>query len=270
MSKKKLVFAVVLATLVVVAIFIFTYVGRSSKSVPLAISSDSVVLKKGCVCDDSSCLYVSFHYPVVTCDNSNVVTMLLFADYLQAIGDSSKATSSGTIKDYLNQVAFQYDSIFAEYQSAFPAGAVNTWYSKTRYSILMNDGELLSLQYYTENYMGGAHGNHTYHYFNMAPKLAAVISLPDVIADMDAFAEKAEDSFRTHFKIPQGKSLDNYWFPNSRFQLPAEFGFTKEGVVLHYNVYEIAPYSDGDIRIVVPYSEFKDVLKPEYSYLAKP
>ena len=118
--------------------------------------------------------------------------------------------------------------------------------------------------------MGGAHGNYSYHYCNIAPQKATVLSLSDVVSDIPLFVEKAKDSFRRHFKIPQGKSLEDYWFPNAKFQLPTEFGLSREGVVLHYNVYEIGPYSDGDIRFTVPYSDIDMILMPDYEFLAKP
>jgi len=269
-GKKILIYSVVLASLVVAAVVIYSYVGRSRVPQPLSISADSVVFKRGCISADSSCLYVSFQFPVVKGVNDQAVSVLLYADYLQAIGDSSKLDASGTMPEYLNRVALQYDSLFTEYQSAFPQGAINTWYLKSRFDTLLNDAGLLSIQYYTENYMGGAHGNYSYHYFNVAPQLLRIVSLSDIISDMTIFMEKAEDCFRKHFNIPQGKSLEEYWFSNSTFQLPGEFGLSREGVVLHYNVYEIGPYSDGDIRFIVPYSDLKEVLMPDYSYLAKP
>ncbi len=270
MSKKSLIYVVVFASLIAAAFFIYSSVKRSSTPLPLSISADSVVLKRGCVSADSSCLYISFQFPVVKGVSDQTISMFLYTDYLQAIGDSSKVEFSGTIHDYLKRVTLQYDSLFTEYQSAFPDGAVNTWYLKARFDTLYVNSNLLCLEYYTENYMGGAYGNYSYHYFNFNPLMGKLVSLSDVFSDMGVFLEKAEDAFRKHFKLSQGTSLADYWFPNSKFQLPAEFGFSKEGVVLHYNVYEIGPYSDGDIVFTVPYAEIEPILMPEFTFLAKP
>lgn len=268
---KKLVWIFVAAVVAAAAVlFVYMNAGPSNQPKPISITTDSVVFKRGCVSADSSCLYVSFRFPLIEGEDSRQLSIVLYADYLQAIGDSSRIDGSGTIRDYLNTVVSQYDSLFTEFVSAFPQGAVNTWYLKTRFETLLNDGVITSIEYYTENYMGGAHPNYSYHYFNYSLQRNAVLSLSDVVLDMNLFLEKAEDSFRKNMNIPQGKSLEGYWFPNSKYALPNEVGFSTVGVVLHYNVYEIAPYSDGDIEYTIPYSEIGTLLKPEYSYLVKP
>lgn len=267
---KKIVWIFVAVVVSAAVLLIYMKDGHSNQPKPLSITADSLVFKRGCASADSSCLYVSFRFPVVEGSDSEQLSIVLYADYLQAIGDSSRNDSFGTIRDYLNTVVSQYDSLFTEFVSAFPQGAVNTWYLKSRFETLLNDGVITSIKYYTENYMGGAHPNYTYHYFNYSSQSSAVLSLSDVVLDMNLFLEKAEDSFRKNLNIPQGKSLEGYLFPNSKYALPNEVGFSKVGIILHYNVYEIAPYFDGDIEYTIPYSEMATLLRPEYYYLVKP
>ncbi len=270
MSKKVVGFSIVIAVAIAAAIFFFLNNGDSKQAKPISITADSVVFKRGCVSADSSCLYVSFHYPVVSGNNNKLLPILLYADYLQVLGDSSRIENSGTIRDYLSNIVSQNDSLFTEFVSAFPEGAVNTWYLKANFTTLLNDGAITCIKYYTESYMGGAHSNYSFHYFNFANQRNMTLSIGDVVSDMPLFLEKAENSFRKSQNMPQGKALDGYWFPNSTFELPAEIGFSSQGVVLHYNAYDIAPFSDGDICFVVPYGDIKELLTPEFAYLAKP
>jgi hypothetical protein len=39
---------------------------------------------------------------------------------------------------------------------------------------------------------------------------------------------------------------------------------TDTGIVVKYQPYEIAPYSSGQPELLIPYSELKGILRPEY------
>ena len=49
-------------------------------------------------------------------------------------------------------------------------------------------------------------------------------------------------------------------FEKDNFTLPVNIGYTEEGLILAYNVYEIAPYSTGLIDFTIPYEEADDYL----------
>jgi hypothetical protein len=49
-------------------------------------------------------------------------------------------------------------------------------------------------------------------------------------------------------------------FEKDSFYLPENIGFTKEGVKLLYNQYEVASYADGTIELTLPYNEVKKYL----------
>mgnify|MGYP000967492715 CR=1 FL=1 len=269
MKKKYATIIAIVVVLAIVVLLIVKYIGNANSNEPISVTTDSVVFKKGCYAADSSCLYISFHFPVIDRDTDGQLSMLLNADFLQMVGDSAQQTTVGTIKDHLDMIARQYDSSFVDYNGAFPGGAINTWYLKVRYNVLLNDGKVLSIQYLSNDYMGGAHGTYHYHYLNLDLKKPRPLAISDMVTDLGIFSERAEEAFRHHFKIPEGKSLDNFWFPNGKFILPSEYGFSPDGIILHYNVYEIAPYSEGDIKVLVPYSSIKDILSDQWSYLSK-
>ena len=54
--------------------------------------------------------------------------------------------------------------------------------------------------------------------------------------------------------------FNDYFFGDS-FQLPENIGFSDEGVILLYNVYEIAPYSEGITEFTIPFEEALPYLK---------
>ena len=72
--------------------------------------------------------------------------------------------------------------------------------------------------------------------------------------DLEAFKRIA----KTHFdKTVKDK---NTLFEPDNFILPANIGYTEDGLMLLYNVYEIAPYSTGTIEFTIPYEEVDPVL----------
>ena len=52
-------------------------------------------------------------------------------------------------------------------------------------------------------------------------------------------------------------------FENDEFYLPNNIGFTKNGLQLIYNQYEVASYADGPMSITLPYAEIRNYLAVE-------
>lgn len=50
---------------------------------------------------------------------------------------------------------------------------------------------------------------------------------------------------------------------DDKFILPANIFVTKDGLLLFYNVYEIAPYSDGTKELLLTYDELKGYISPD-------
>lgn len=53
--------------------------------------------------------------------------------------------------------------------------------------------------------------------------------------------------------------MEDYFFGKD-FQLPESIGFSDEGVIILYNPYEIASYSQGIIEFTIPYEEIESNL----------
>jgi len=72
-----------------------------------------------------------------------------------------------------------------------------------------------------------------------------------------------ELKFRKHFEIPTGASINStgFLFDNDIFKLPSNVGFSKYGVVFHYNQYEAASYTNGPLEFTMSYQKLKAYLK---------
>lgn len=80
--------------------------------------------------------------------------------------------------------------------------------------------------------------------------------------DTLAIANIAQEHFRTQQNVEKGAPLSHAgWFYNGQFYLSKNYFFDKDNICFHYNIYEIAQYSDGETTIKVPLTEVKHLLK---------
>lgn len=161
-------------------------------------------------------------------------------------------------------------------ESGFPEQA---FYVQTlEPDIVFANDQVVSVLFLSYSYTGGAHGNygydaHTYDlrtgnelvlqdlvrsdqlklfYQRVSKKLLGQnrdLLFPETVQDIERFVgEKGATS--TQVQEQQFGHLTNWYLTN-------------EGIVFFYNPYEIAPYAAGVQEIVLPFSEWKDLARPE-------
>ena len=54
--------------------------------------------------------------------------------------------------------------------------------------------------------------------------------------------------------------MEDFFF-GKPFQLPKNIGYSDDGLVLLYNVYEVASFEQGYTEFVIPFDEIKSYLK---------
>jgi hypothetical protein len=108
---------------------------------------------------------------------------------------------------------------------------------------------------------GGAHGNSHVTFLNFDKKTGKLLSQNDIIKDKEAFKKLAQPYFEDVTKpFLNDESVQNMFFGEA-FQLPENIGFNEVGVILLYNVYDIASYAQGITEFTIPYTEAKPYLK---------
>lgn len=117
----------------------------------------------------------------------------------------------------------------------------------------------ISLQSYIDT--GGAHGNTRITYLNFVPETGVLLKQNDIISNPSEFKIIAENAFKAQTKPKDNDEPIEDFFFGEEFQLPENIGFTKEGLLLLYNNYEIASYAQGVTKIVLPYKDTKGFLK---------
>jgi hypothetical protein len=214
-------------------------------------------------CDavDQICANVEMDYPLVTHASSVSVKSRINANIMQEmIGDIS------SLEVYVDEFLFQWD--FEVANNATDLG----WTEETHTEVILNRDVVFSTRKSTYRYTGGAHGLGTEKYTSYGTDgyelMLEQIVYPEKITEL---TQLAEGVFRQHYGIaPHGHLEDaGFSFEHNRFALSHNFGLSENGLVFHYNPYEIAPYALGPTTLLLPYHEIKHLLLPCYAQLGR-
>lgn len=132
------------------------------------------------------------------------------------------------------------------------------------YQIPLDEKGLLSIVFSLYTYSGGAHGNTVFDSITFNTDTGEPYDFDELFNPKLNYTEALNKIIMTKVKennIPVSNEFSGVT-DNQKFYL------TPQGLVLYYQIYEFTPYSYGLFRILIPYSELKDLIYP-LSPLAK-
>jgi len=142
------------------------------------------------------------------------------------------------------------------------------WSLDTGAKVLRNRPPVFSLQYSSDSFAGGAHGNANVWYLNLDTANGRRLALADVLVEgaVPRLTAISERYFRKERELSPNADLKaaGFWWPDGRFHLNENFGIQDQSLVFFYNQYEIASYADGPTEIEIPFREIRELLRPEY------
>ncbi|HEX5678948.1 MAG TPA: DUF3298 domain-containing protein [Alcanivorax sp.] len=123
---------------------------------------------------------------------------------------------------------------------------------------------LLTVAIDSYEFTGGAHGLPVTRWLNWDLAAHRPVSLGQVIqpGQEDAFeqaARRAHDRWLEK-EVDSDQDFRQAW----PFQESSDFRLTRKGLVLHYNVYSIAPYVMGQPTLTLPWKDLEGVIREEY------
>lgn len=176
-----------------------------------------------------------------------IITLLLFDEEVEANSVSDAITS---FKEGFLELQEQYTD-------------ENTiWEAKIDAVITYEDASVLTVELIAYLFTGGAHGYTSVRLLNFDKKKGNELENWQLFKDKDDFQKYVETQFRSQEKIPQDRPINDtgFMFDNNSFYLPENIGYTKDGLHLIYNQYEVASYADGPIEVLLPYAKIKKYL----------
>jgi len=139
------------------------------------------------------------------------------------------------------------------------------WWESVDATVLTNEGGVVVVQVAWHAYTGGAHNAAKVAFLNFDAVTGKRLAWTDVVAKADraAATTAAERAFRAARDLAPDADLAaaGFTFPDGAFALATEFALTPEGLRLHHDAYDIAPYALGDTDYVVRWGELAGTLR---------
>jgi len=170
----------------------------------------------------------------------------LIANTLNFVDDDSEAIS---LKDALEK----FDNEYKSFKNDFEENAL-VWEASFDGEVTYQSSEIISIALTSYLNTGGAHGSMNVTYLNFNPNTGALFTHEDLISNTPAFTTLAQQHFMSAIKTRNDLGIEDYFFGDD-FQLPENIGYNDEGIILFYNVYEIAAYAIGITEFTIPYEE---------------
>lgn len=161
------------------------------------------------------------------------------------------------------------DSVLSARIAAFEKPLPNEapWFDSTYAKVERFVPGALTISIFQFWYGGGAHPNTTRIYAVLDPSTAHEVPLDSVL--VKGSREKLLAAVERAFRKVRGMSADSsltaagFWFKGP-FELTPNWGFGPDGMVFHYNSYEVAPYAMGPTPAVVPYADLQGIVRSRY------
>ncbi len=176
-----------------------------------------------------------------------IISVLLFDDELTVNNMEDALTS--------------FNSGYQEMKTLF-ADESPGWEAKIKGTIIFEDSSILTIALNSYVFTGGAHGYTSKRFLNFDKTKGTELENWELFKSTKEFKQFAEAKFREQEAIPENESINHtgLMFEEDSFYLPENIGFTKNGVQLLYNPYEVASYADGPITLTLPYKSVKPFL----------
>lgn len=164
------------------------------------------------------------------------------------IGDPDKITPK-SVEEGITTFIKEYNTFKTNFPETLPE-----WEAQIDSEIMFQSPEIISIAITSYINTGGAHGALHISFLNFKTETGELINNSTLINNVDAFKNLA----KTYFDITMEEK--EQIFNTDTFKLPINMAYSKEGIVLLYNTYEIAPYSTGVIEFTIPFNEAKPYL----------
>ncbi|WP_295797095.1 DUF3298 and DUF4163 domain-containing protein [uncultured Microbulbifer sp.] len=176
---------------------------------------------------------------------------------MQLQGNGEAAPASGATS--LEQVA----DAFIQQAGEVAGISAARWQLSGDAKKLARHGNLLTVTISSYMYSGGAHGIPATHWLNWDLAADKAVTLADLIqpGQEQAFWKLAEEAHRNWL---ESQKLGDDFRENWPFAHSEDFRLTGEGLKLLYGVYTIAPYSMGEVELMVPRAQLGEIVRAGY------
>lgn len=206
--------------------------------------------------DGTTIFTYDYTFPVITIEGNQAATEAIARDIEkhknELLGEVEKLESSAR--------EFYYDMAEQDALDSF-----NAYDDYTSYTVLYNNGKILSVLFSNWSYLGGAHGSAIETTVNYNLKTGEVLTFDTFFEDKDAAVETIREQILKQCESPyyQGILFEEYEECINDIIKEDYWYLKKDGVHIISNQYMLAPYAEGIQDFVIPYAELPQI-KQEY------
>lgn len=186
-------------------------------------------------------------------DVSNTINSTLESNIIKTLNFSGN--NSDDIK--LENAIKVFETDYIEFKNGFQESNL-VWEASFDGEITYQSSEIVCIAFSSFSFTGGAHGNTDITLYNFNPETGNILKFDEIINDKKGFTELVKTYFKKEIGIEN--DYEDVFFGND-FSLPENIGFNENGVIILYNVYEIASYAQGVTEFTIPYKDVNKYLK---------
>lgn len=174
----------------------------------------------------------------------------------------SKAFSQALFEEKLGQKYQEIRSLAKEEKPAVLSEDLSSDYLGQR-------NHIITFRMLYNAYSGGAHGMYANTYLNINTKTKNLITLNDLVdvKDQSRIKQILWQNYR-HSRLNEKGEYEGFVDPKD-FRVPDNFYFSQAGIHFVYPVYELGPYVEGEIEVLVGWTEVNNLLTPDYQRTKK-
>lgn len=216
--------------------------------------------KQSSTCDTDSmrCAKAEITYPEAVVGDP--VVMQAVNDTIHYYVRASLALGEGfpeTIEEGVDSFIQSYETYILE-DSIY----ITPWEVQTNGKVLYQSPKYISIEITNYTYTGGAHPNAYVNLLTFDANTGRKLQLTDLVSDTAKLKEMVEMKFKEARELPATANLiEEGFFWDGVFMLPANIAVTNEGLYFMYNPYEAAAYAAGPTEFTISYDALKGILK---------
>ena len=172
------------------------------------------------------------------------------------------------VNDYRKDLEPMYQKDEADKEDDASMEAWYSYYKGIESHIQLYVKNLLVYRIDYNEYTGGAHGIYMSTFLNMDLRTLSPIRLDDLFVSdyKEPLTDLLWNQLMADNKVATRQELEDLGYATTGDLEPTEnFYLDKEGITFYYNVYDIAPYVMGPVKITLPYEAMQHLISDDNS-----
>lgn len=192
----------------------------------------------------------------------NELSSILFSG-AHGEGEQNRAISLNTLEGLRSELSSRFQEEFGS------GGTTSTvWFVERDLQKIFENKEVFTVEVSSRGYLGGAHDFEEKNIVSFEKISGKKIQLEDLIApySRQILSSISAIEFRRAFSVPLGQTLEESGFLIKNtvdFPISENVGIVGGGLMVHFNPYEIAPYSKGSFTFVLPFDALEPILRTD-------